>query len=254
VRKVGLVLLSALIWALAGGVFGALFSAMDLAFDPMFDDPRLGTLLAAALSGMITAAFFGAMPVALLGTLLGVLVGIGYLMLPPDPSSPVPLLLIALAVGLVAGALLPRAAVLRSRPLGQAGSGLVAGAIAGPLVTYTRSLGAPWGKTAVSAAVAVAAVGLLYVVFARVIVRRCSDRLSFRVGGPMVAGVIAAAVSVCIWLIGATTGSVVDDQTVAHIHAILRQAPDGFIGAAIGGAAGGALLEIAGIQLGAYHL
>ena len=249
-----MILLSALIWALAGGVFGALFSGMDVAFASLLEGPRLGTVLAAALAGTITAAFFGAMPVALLGTLVGVLVGIGYLMLPPDPSSPLPLLAVALLGGLAAGGFLPRHALLRSRPLGQALSGLVAGAIAGPVILYARGLGDPWTQTAVSAAVAVAAVGLLYVGVARLLVRRWPDRLALRLGGPLVAGVVAAAVSVGIWLIGATTGAVVDDQTVAHIHAVLRQTQPGFIGAALGGAAGGALLEVFGIRFGSNHL
>jgi hypothetical protein len=122
------------------------------------------------------------------------------------------------------------------------------------VVIYAASLGDPWTRTAVSAAVAVAAVGLLYVAVARLVVRRCSDRVSARLGGPLVAGLIAAAVALGIWLIGATTGAVVDDQAVARIHAILREAPDGFIGAAAAGAAGGALLELLGIRFGTYHL
>jgi len=253
-RRLQAIALSALIWALAGGVFGAVFAGLDTSFGELGLGAQRGAALAAALSGALTASFFGAMPVAVLGTLIGVLAGIGYLILAADASTPLPLLAGASVAGAAAGLALPGATVLRSRPLGQAVSGLLAGAAASPLVVLARSTTELAGRPIVSAAIAVVGVGLVYVAISRFIVRRCSNRLSQRLGGPLVTALVAAAVGLALWLVGGTAGMVSEAATRGDIQDLLGQIPHGLIGGALGGAIGGIALEMLGIQLGAYHL
>jgi hypothetical protein len=252
--KLGRILLGTIVWALAGSVFGALFSALSEIARIAHTNPWLGTTLSAGLAGAVTAAFFGAMPVALIGALLGVLLGISALILPLADTEPALLGAAALLVGLIAGSLIPRSAVLRSRPLGQALSGLLAGVITGLLVTGVQALGTATMDTSLTAGVGVAGVGLLYVLFSRSVVRRCKDRISQNIGSPLVAALVACTVSLALWLLGTMAGVAPDSPLLAQLQQVISVVPTGLMGGAIAGAVGGALLEMLGIRLGAYHL
>ena len=245
-QKLGAVLLRALIWALSGALFGGLFTGLYQVFS-MYGNPEWMTLLlACGLSGAVTAAFFGAMPVALLGSMVGVLVAIGYQMIGVDNVRPLFMLGVALGVGVLAGSFYSGQMALRLRPLGQTVSGMLAGAIAGPLVFALSGVLAPVAEPMWRAAAAVAFVGIDYVIFSRLILSMCSEWVS--------AGLVALAVAASMWLLGSDiTGTAFPPGPSGGAYPAELIAL-GLLGGAIGGAVGGAALELLGVERAAYQL
>jgi hypothetical protein len=253
-QKLGAVLLRALIWALSGALFGGLFTGLYQVFS-MYGNPEWMTLLlACGLSGAVTAAFFGAMPVALLGSMVGVLVAIGYQMIGVDNVRPLFMLGVALGIGVLAGSFYSGQMALRLRPLGQTVSGMLAGAIAGPLVFALSGVLAPVAEPMWRAAAAVAFVGIAYVIFSRWILSMCSEWVSARMSGPVVAGLVSLAVAASMWLLGSDiTGTAFPPGPSGGAYPAELIAL-GLLGGAIGGAVGGAALELLGVERAAYQL
>jgi hypothetical protein len=105
----------------------------------------------------------------------------------------------------------------------------------------------------VMAGVAVAIVGIVYLIVSRWIVSLCPDWLSARLSGPVVAGLVAAGVATSMWLIG---GGLSGGPELREVSLAERLLPitQGLIGGAVGGAIGGAVLEILGIDRSDYHI
>ena len=252
-KKIGAVLGRAGIWALSGALFGGLFFGLHEVFGMLGGARWLMLTLAVALAGAVTSAFFGAMQVALLGTMVGVLVGIFYLMLGLDAERPLLLLAAAMGAGLVAGSLYSGRSAIRSRPLGQTVSGLLAGFVAGPILHLLAGALDFRGKPLLLAAVAVSLVGVFYLIASRWILTLCSEWMSAKLSGPVVAGLVATAVATSMWLIGGsvTGGAQLPEAAIAERLFPITQ---GLIGGALGGAIGGAVLEILGIDRSDYHV
>lgn len=253
-KKLGAVLLRALIWALSGAIFGGLFTGLYQVF-VIFDKPEWMTLmLASGLSGAVTAAFFGAMPVALLGSMVGVLVAIGFQISGVAGGKPLFMLGVALGIGSLAGSFYSGQMALRLRPLGQTVSGMLSGALAGPLVFALSGVLEQVVEPMWRAAAAVAFVGVLYIIISRWILSLCSEWVSARLSGPVVSGLVALAVAASMWLLGSTiTGELARPMVSGDVNAAELVAL-GMLGGAIGGAIGGAALELLGIERAAYQL
>jgi hypothetical protein len=247
-------LLRALIWALAGSVFGGLYGGLSASWQQLFDSGWLTVTLATTLAGAITAAFFGSMLTALMGAMMGVLSAVVYLVVFSSEVALLPLLVIAAGLAFLAGTLLPQGENLRTRPLGQTVSGLLAGVVAGPVTTiaivaFDLPVQSSW-----SAAVAVAVVGVMFLVLSRWIAPACPDWLSSRYGAPVVAGIVAAAVASAQWLIGSSITGGSGELSNGDVEAILATIPNTLLGGAVGGALGGAGLELLGIERSDYHV
>jgi len=253
VRKIGHVLGRATIWALAGALFGGLFFGLDEVFSTLGGTRWLMLTAAVALAGAVTAAFFGAMQVALLGTMVGVLVGIVSLMLAAGPERPLFMLAVAMGAGLVAGSFYSGPSAVRSRPLGQTLSGLLAGCAAGPVLHVSAASLGFGGNLLLLAAVAVSLVGILYLIAVRWVLALCSEWMSAKMSGPVVAGLVATAVATSMWLIGggASGGVVLPEGAIAERLLPVTQS---LIGGALGGAIGGSVLELLGIDRSDYHV
>jgi len=252
-KKIGAILGRATIWALAGALFGGLFFGMHEVFGMLGGARWLMLTLAVALAGAVTSAFFGAMQVALLGTMVGVLVGIVYLMIGLEPARPLFLIAAAMGAGLVVGSFYSGRSAIRARPLGQTVSGLLAGLVAGPTLYLLAAFLGFSGKPMLLAAVAVALVGVLYLLASRWILALCSEWMSAKMSGPVVAGLVATAVATSMWLIGGgiTGGAQLPEVAIAERLFPITQ---GLIGGALGGAFGGAVMEILGIDRSDYHV
>lgn len=252
-KKIGAILGRATIWALAGALFGGVFFGVREVFGMLGGAPWLMLSLAVALAGAVTSAFFGAMQVAVLGTMVGVLVGIVFLMLDVDPQRPLYMLAAAMGAGLVVGSFHSGSDAIRSRPLGQTVSGLLAGCVAGPILhLLSVSLGFG-GDMLWLAAVAVSLVGILYLIASRWVLALCSEWMSANMSGPVVSGLVATAVATSMWLIGGTvTGG--PELPEAAIAERLLPITQSLMGGALGGAIGGAVLEILGIDRSDYHV
>jgi len=191
--------------------------------------------------------------VAVLGTMVGVLVGIVFLMLDVEPERPLVMLAAAMGAGLIAGSFYSGPSAIRSRPLGQTVSGLLAGGVAGPIL-HLLSLSLGFGDDMLLlAAVAVSLVGILYLMLSRRILALCSEWMSTKMSGPVVASMVAIAVATSMWLIG---GSVTGGPELPEAGIAERLFPitQSLIGGALGGAIGGAVLEILGIDRSDYHV
>ena len=241
--------LGAVVWAIAGTLFGGLYTGATDTFQVLFGNSALAWIPATALAGAITSSFFGSLRAATLGTMVGILSGVGYLILDSEAANPLPFLIASFFVAMLLSHLMPTAG-FPTRPLGQAVSGLFAGLVSGILLTAgTASFGeldAQWMAT-----IGVGLVGILYVALSRMILGRCSDRMS-KVGGPLVSGLIASTVSGVIWLL-INTAPAIDGSVNAPAFAdVFAQVPPGALGGAIGGAIGGALFGLLGINVGNY--
>jgi hypothetical protein len=252
--KLSELLLRVLIWALAGAVFGGLFGGLSAYWQQALDSPWLIVTLATAIAGTITAAFFGAMLIALMAAMAGVLSAVGYLVAAGSGGSLLPLILIAAAVAALFGTAMPKSETLRVRALGHAASGLAAGLVAGPATTVTVAvfdlpLDGPY-----TAGVAVAFVGILFIIISRIVTPACPDWLSRRFSAPVVAAVVAATVAVALWTVGTSFTAGGTPIAPGDVQTIFGSVPWSLVGGAVGGALGGAGLEVLGIAPSEYHL
>jgi len=247
-EKGGLLVLRALIWSLAGALFGALFAGLHGVFRYLELSQGAALLAATAASGMVTAAFYGAMKVGLLGTMTGVLTTIAYLIAFSHPERLLPVMLVAAAAGAVTGSLYAVVLQVPQRPLGQALTGLIAGLLAGVgLAGLQRLYGAELGLLPLSG-IAVALVGLLFIVLVERVSIRCARWVPGMLSSLVVTAVIAAVVAASMWLVGSTTSIGLTIAAKASIEALLAQVPSGLLGGALGGALAGALLELLGVD------
>lgn len=254
VNRISALLFRTLVWTLAGAVFGGLYGALSAAFAGWAEYSWGTTTLATALGGAITAAFFGTMLTALLGAMIGVVVSVVYLVVFPQTGEFVPLTVIAAGLAFLAGSLLPQSDNLIIRPIAQALSGLLAGLVAGPLAAIAASL-FDWNvQSTWAAGFAVAAVGVMFLVFSHWIAPSCPDWLSSRFSSPVVAAIVASTTAAALWLIGSSIGQGSGHLTTAEVDMIFSAVPQCAAGGAIGGAIGGIAMEMLGIERRAYRV
>ena len=250
---IGNLLFRTLIWALAGAIFGGLYGGLYTMWNQAEATSALSVILALALAGAITAAFFGSMTTALLGAMIGVLCSVVFLIAfsSGEPLLPVPL--VAAVIAFFAGRLLPQDENLRVKPLAQTSSGLLAGMFAGPVTATTMSV-FDWPPTSIrAAAIGVAGVGILFLVFSRWMAPRCPVWLSSRFSSPIVAATVAATVAAGLWLVGNSLET--NSQfSAAEVQAIFAAIPNTVTGGVIGGAAGGLGLALLGIEHGKFRV
>ncbi len=249
-NKLSRILGKAITWAFSGALYGGFFAGL-FGYLVLHQGPAAWSpyLIASMVSGTVIAAFFGSMLVALGGTLTGILTAISYQILFATYHRPLILLALAFGLGLLAGTFFTRREIRQSQPLAQAAAGLAGGMVAGP-ITYlvARALSLDEVMTAI-AALSVSLVGLFYVVAIKHIPHFLRHGPAERVGGPLVCGVIAAAVSAVFWLIGESYMVIPLHGEASSYQTVLDATPLGLLGGALGGAFGGAMLEILGIQL-----
>jgi len=249
--KSGRVVLSSLIWTFAGALFGGLFSGLLAGLTGSEGIGWITVLLAVMLAAVITASFFGSMQVSLLGCMVGVLVSLGYIMVGAQGGLPL-LVLITAAFALVSGGILPATTIIRTRPLAQAASGLLSGLLAGVLLVGAVALLPIERGSWLMAMVAVGFVGIFYVVIAPFLVGRCSNRVSVRLGAPLVSMVVGSAVAVGNWVFLTVANGSPGDPMLSEFELMVASIRPGMIGGAVGGAIGGGMMELLGIRIGDY--
>jgi hypothetical protein len=194
------------------------------------------------------------MLIAFMAAMIGVLSAVGYLVV-LGPNGPLwLLLLIAAGAALIAGTAMPRSETLRVRALGHAASGLAAGLVAGPASAVAIGIFDLPLHGLYAAGVAVAFVGILFIIISRIVTPACPDWLSLRFSAPVVGAVVAMTVALGLWTIGTSFSAGGTDMAATQVEAILQAVPMSMIGGAIGGALGGVGLEILGIAPSEYHV
>ncbi len=240
----------AITWAFSGALYGGFFSGLFGYLAMQQGAAHWAPYVTASMiSGMVIAAFFGSMLVALGGTLSGILTAISYQIIFAGYHRPLLLLASAFVVGMVAGTFFTRREIHKSQPLAQAAAGLVAGAAAGPLLFLIARALELDEVMAATAALSVSLVGLFYVVAIKHLPPLLRQGLAEKVGGPLVSGIISAAVAAVFWLIGESYMVIPLYGEESSYQLILDNTPFGLLGGALGGAFGGAMLEILGIRL-----
>jgi len=240
-----------LTWAFAGALCGAIFMALTSFCRIVGMSEWFCLVLACTVAGMVTAAFFGSMLVALGGTLAGILVAITYEIVAPNQDSPLLLLLVAFVAALISGTIFTRQEIVQAKPLGQAGSGLAAGLLAGLILALLMSLlKLPQDHWSL-AALAVALVGLLYVLASMHMPAMINRGPMLTIGGPLVSGIIGVAVAASFWIIGESMVTL-PQLTPGRYQAVLDYVPTGLLGGLIGGGLGGVMLELLGIRVEAH--
>jgi len=240
----------AITWAFSGALYGGFFSGL-FGYLVMNEGSASWTpyLVATPVSGTVIAAFFGSMLVALGGTLTGILTAISYQILFATYHEPLFLLGTAFLLGMVAGTFFTRREIHESQPLAQAVAGLAGGVVAGPLLFLIAKPLALDEVMAATAALSVSLVGLFYVVAIKNLPGFLRRGLAEKAGGPLVSGIIAAAVAAVFWLIGESYMVIPLYGEESSYQVILDSTPLGLLGGALGGAFGGAMLEILGIRM-----
>jgi hypothetical protein len=242
-RKGGMVLVSSVIWALAGGLFGLVFVA-TLRYLEHQDAGPWQVMLAAALAGAFVAAFYSAKRVAVLGAAAGSFASLVYLVQAPTLPDDWRVLVLCGAVGVLAGAF---ASVLYERRQGVllvAVAGLLAGAFtglaAGEVARVAGGVAPPW----LLAALLVPATGGLFTGLSVALGPRVETPVPQWIGVGLVAGGMAAVAGLGLWVLAAPLAYPVDPALLAALSAMLAEVPGSFAGGAAGGAVGGALVEL----------
>lgn len=248
-RKLGNITGTALIWGFAGALFGGAFSALYQFWLLMGAEGWLALIWSTILAGTVTASFFGSLVVALAGTLTGILVAIPYQIIFSGAPLPAVLMLIAFILGWISGEFFSQRELERYQPLGQAGSGLMAGLFAGLLLALTSSFhnmdSNDWGLSAV----AVTLVGSTYLFISQHIPTSIQEGSILKVGGPLVCALISLSVAFGFWLIGESMDLHWSNEPVSRYYNVLVNVPSGTLGGAIGGTVAGITLSILGVKL-----
>ncbi len=240
-------LLTLIVWGLAGALFGGLFSALfGLLISNGLAVWQAG-LLASLIAAVTTSTFYSSMPVALAGSMAGVLGSVGTLMAIGNGVS-LPLIAgLAGAVGLVAGILYGWLNQGGERPLAESLTGLFCGLVVGGILSLVLAWqGAPLGMGFMAAGI-VAGVGGLFQVTERFLVSHIVRWCPHLISAPLVAGVIAAVVGSGVWVMtGATEMGLIFSK---GLEEALSGVPSGLFGGMIGGAVISMLLELLGAHL-----
>ena len=243
------IVMTLVVWGLAGGVFGALFAGLLEVLGAVGLSGWQPPVLAAAAAAMITSAFYSAMPVALTGAMAGVLASIGALIVLGQNLDLSVLAGLAGLVGVASGVFYVWAVEGGGRPLSQTLVGLVAGLFAGVLLAGTMAVtGRPSGVFVLAAGV-VAVVGTLFQVSAPWLRAHDTPPIPAGLSAAVVAGMIASLVAAGIWTLGATPFPGLDGATPDILGQVRREIPPGFLGGLMGGAMTGLILELLGFHL-----
>lgn len=243
------IVMTLVVWGLAGGVFGALFAGLHQVLGAVGLSGWQPPVLAAAAAAMITSAFYSAMPVALAGAMAGVLASIGTLIVLGHDLDLSVLAGMAGVAGVAGGSFYAWIAEGGGRPLSQTLAGMVAGLLAGMLLAgLTAMTGRPAG-TFVLAAGVVALVGTLFQVSAPWLKGFDTPRIPPGLSAGVVAGMIASLVAASIWTLGYTPLAGMDGATPDLLGQVRREIPPGFLGGLMGGALTGSILELLGFHL-----
>jgi hypothetical protein len=243
------IVMTLLVWGLAGGFFGALFAGLHEVSRSLGLAGWQPPVLAAAAAAMITSAFYSAMPVALAGAMAGVLASIGALIVLGHELDLALLAGVAGLAGLAAGSFYAWMAEGGGRSLTQTLAGMAAGLLAGALLATLIAVTGRQAGTFVLAAGVVAVVGTLFQVSARWLGSMDAPALPLGLSAAAVAGMIAALVAASIWTLGGTPFVGADGATPDLLGQVRREIPPGFLGGLLGGAMTGVVLELLGFHL-----
>lgn len=247
------IIVSLLVWSLAGALFGGLFIGLYQVLVLLGLGGWQPLVFGAVAAAMTTAAFYSAMPLALVGATAGVLASIGYLVISGHRIELAAITLVAAATGIAAGGFFAWTSRQNARPLAETLTGMLAGFGAGlALVLVLTTLQTPMGPFVMAAGV-VAIVGTLFQLNEHWIVQACHGWLPDSLAAPLVAGLIASVVGAAVWLMaGMTTPMLGGERSV--IDQVLREVPSGALGGMLGGAVTGLILELLGFRLEDHDL
>lgn len=243
------IVMTLVVWGLAGGVFGALFAGLHEVLTGMGLAGWQPPVAAAAASAMITAALYSAMPVALTGAMAGVLASIASLILVGGEVSLPTISGAAALAGLVAGSFYAWMANSGARPLMETLTGLVSGLVAGTALVIVTALSTEPAGMFVLAAGVVAVVGALFQVSERWLVGLGAEWLPGSLSGAVVAALVAMLVAGSMWILGHDGGLFGPTEPGHVLTRIEQQLVPGFLGGLTGGAITGLLLELLGFHL-----
>ncbi|MBK5929510.1 spermidine synthase [Halochromatium salexigens] len=248
------IIVSLLVWSLAGALFGGLFIGLYEVLVVLGLGGWQPLVVGAVAAAMTTAAFYSAMPLALVGATAGVLASIGYLVTSGQQIELAMITLLAAATGIAAGAFFAWTGRQNARPLAETLTGMLAGFGAGlALVVVLTTLETPVGPFVMAAGV-VAIVGTLYQLNEHWIVQACHGWLPDSLAAPLVAGLIASVVGAGVWLMAGMTTPMLFGDERSVIDQVLSEVPSGALGGMLGGAVTGLILELLGFRLEDHDL
>ena len=248
------IIVSLLVWSLAGTLFGGLFIGLYQVLVLLGLSGWQPLVFGAVAAAMTTAAFYSAMPLALVGATAGVLASIGYLVISGQRIELAAISLLAAGTGIAAGAFFAWTSHQNARPLAETLTGMLAGFGAGlALVLVLTTLQMSVGPFVMAAGV-VAIVGTLFQLNEHWIVQACHGWLPDSLAAPLVAGLIASVVGAGVWLMAGMTTPMLFGGEHSVIDQVLREIPSGALGGMLGGAVTGLILELLGFRLEDHNL
>lgn len=243
------IVVSLLVWGLAGALFGGLFIGLYEVLVVLGLSGWQPMIAGAVAAAMTTAAFYSAMPLALVGATAGVLASIGYLVTTGQEIELATITSVAAGIGIAAGAFFAWTGRKNARPLAETLTGLLAGLGAGlMLVGVTATLNSPVAPFVMAAGV-VALVGALFQLNENWVVRACHGWLPDSLAAPLVSGLVASVVAAAVWLMAGMTTPTLFGGERTVIDQVLGHIPDGALGGMLGGAVTGLILELLGFRL-----
>jgi hypothetical protein len=239
-----MIFLRGLIWSLIGLIYAPLFTGLQVSFDYL-GLGHAASIPAAALSGAVGAAFYGARVVAIAGTAVGVVVASLVLLALPGIIPLWQVVLPAAAVGAALGGIVRFSDHCSLKVPGKTLAGLVTGAACGSLLAFAEPLHADEFHITGTLAFLVAVNGVLYVATVRwwVGISGINRGQVCNLVESLVIAVLAATTAGAIWAVAGPLLGAVDYTTRTVLGVVHQQIPPGMLGALLGGAVAGALLE-----------
>jgi len=243
------IVMTVIVWGLAGGVFGALFAGLYEVLSAMGLSGWQPLVAAAGTAGMITSALYSSMPVALTGAMAGVLASIGTLIALGQGAGLYAIAGIAALAGVAGGGFYAWMADSHGQPLVEPLVGLGSGLIAGTLVAVLVALTGHEAGTFWLAAGVVAVVGASFQVSQRWLATVGSDWVHGGLSAAVVAGLTAVLVGASIWVLAGTSALSIDGGTSDAMGQLRHEIGPGFLGGLVGSALTGLILELLGFHL-----
>lgn len=246
-HKMGLVLMRATVWGMAGAFFGVVY----LVFLRHLEEGGTSlwnSILAAAVAGAIVATFYSAKRVAIFGAMSGSISAFLYVTLFPDTPSLTHVVGLAGVIGLVVGLVVSAFFERRRGALPLMAAGFGAGLVAGAVATLLAHVVPGFSGVFLLALFMAPATGALFTAAIVHIGPKWKYAVPHWLSVAIVSAVISAVIAIGMWLLAMTVAPGVDLEIRGGIQETLRKVPLAFGGGMLGAAVAGVALEVLNVR------
>ncbi len=242
-------LFRAIIWAIAGASYSLIFFSMLSYFEQASGQPQWWqTIVSGTCAGALVAAAYSAKRVAIIGLLVGSIISHAHAVFAANVTKPGLLLSIAAVVGFLAGMVGSWFFERRHGALMVVTAGAIAGTVAGTLAVLLALAVPVLAKPGVICFLLVPSTGGLFYLLAIWAHQHKRHFLPHWLSVATVSAGISVVAAIGLWLLSLTLRFDLDPALKAAVESMFGTLPQVLAGGILGGACGGAALELLKVE------